>query len=87
PKHPQQVKFRIQEQLLYLILNKVRRWRIVENPEQLDYFNHLSSQIEVFVDQEIFSSIEKKKKDGKNSHVNSLYFERLSVYLSKYKEV
>ncbi|MEM6402146.1 MAG: hypothetical protein AAF757_18255 [Cyanobacteria bacterium P01_D01_bin.116] len=87
PKHPQQVKSRIQEQLLHLILNKVRRWRIVENPEQLDYFNNLSSQIEVFVDQEIFSSIEKEKQDGKNSHVNSLYFERLCVYLSKYEEV
>ena len=87
PKHLQQVKLRIQEQLLQLILDKVKRWRIVENPEQLEYFNNLSDEIEVFVDNEIFSSIEKEKKDGKNSHMNSLYFERLCVYLSKYKEV
>ena len=92
PKHLQQVKLRIQEQLLQLILNKVKHWCIVENPEQLDYFSNLVSQIEVFVDNEIFSFVNQetgKEETGnvKTKQVNSLYFERVSVYLSKYKDV
>ena len=92
PKHLQQVKLRIQEQLLQLILNKVKHWRIVENPQQLDYFSNLVSQIEVFVDNEIFSFINQESGDQqtgniKTKQVNSLYFERVSVYLSKYKDV
>jgi hypothetical protein len=87
PKHIQQVKLRIQEQLLKLILEKVKHWHIVENPEQLDYFNDLSVQIEAFVDNEIFSSSQTETKDAKASYMNSLYFQRLCVYLSKYKEM
>ena len=87
PKHPQQVKLRIQEYLLQLILNKVRHWRIVENPKQLEYFNNLISQVEAFVENEIFSCIEQEKGDRKTSQMNSLYFERVCVYLSKYKDV
>ena len=87
PKYFQQVKLRIQEQLLQLILDKVKHWRIIENPEQLDYLNNLSGQIQVFVDNEIFSSTQTKAKDAKASYINSLYFTRLCVYLSNYKEI
>lgn len=87
PKHLQQVKLRIKEQLLQLILDKVKRWSIVENSEQLEYFNNLIYQIEAFVDDEIFSEIDTQAKNDKTSHINSLYFKRLCVILSKYEEI
>ena len=86
-KHPQQVRSRVQEQLLQLILNKVKGWGLVKNIEQLDYFNNLVEHLDLFIETKIFSSLDKKVDNQKNNHINSLYFQRVCIYLSKYKEI
>lgn len=82
-KHPQQVKLRVQEQLLQVIINKVKGWGIVKSIEQLDYFNNLVEQLDFFVDTKLFSSPDRKVENSKDIHANSLYFQRIYIYLSK----
>lgn len=87
PKYTRQVKLRIQKLLLEIILNEAKRWHLLENPESPDYLDNLNNEIEVFIDNVIFSNIDEKVRDSRTRQMNSLYFQRLSIYLSQYHVV
>ena len=83
----QQVKQRANEELLQRILYKVKSLNVVDNPENLDYFDNLVNQLQVFLESKIFPKMEETIGNSRTRQMNSLYFQRLSIYLTQYKDI
>lgn len=83
----QQVKQRTNEDLLKRILDKAKSLNVVDNPESLDYLDNLKNELKVFLENKIFPQIEETIGNSRTRQMNSLYFERLSIYLNRYKDI
>ena len=83
----QQVKQRTNEDLLKRILDKAKSLNVVDNPESLDYFDNLKNELKVFLENKIFPQTEETIGNSRTRQMNSLYFERLSIYLNRYKDI
>lgn len=83
----QQVKQRLHEELLQRILNKVKSLNVVENSEQLDYFDNLVNQLQMFLETKIFSKMDESISNSRSRQINNLYLQRLNLYLTQYKDI
>lgn len=86
PRLFDRARYRTQENLIQSILNRVKQWEIVENPQQRDYFDNLVRQVELFLQQRIFLESEANLKDVRTRTANSPYVQRLCLYLDRNRE-
>ena len=86
PKLFDRTRYRTQEKLLQTILEGVRGWQVVENPQQRDYFDNLVQQVESFLSAQIFLEAEAQLGDSRTRTQESLYVRRLCWYLCQTRE-
>jgi predicted transcriptional regulator len=80
------VRYRTQENLIQNILNRLKKWEIIENPQQRDYFDNLVQQVEFFLQKRIFLESEANLKDVRTRTAKSPYVRRLCLYLDRNRE-
>ncbi len=71
------------QQLFDTILHEVEQRGLTKLPPQPDYLQTLAEQIEAFVDEEIFTEAAEEIRAGKNRTLNSLYAQKLRIYLEQ----
>ena len=86
PKLFDRTRYRTQEKLIQTILDRVRGWQVVENPQQRDYFDNLVRQVEGFLSDRIFLEAEAQLGDSRTRTEESLYVRRLCWYLCQTRE-
>ncbi|MGB3558517.1 MAG: hypothetical protein WBA24_08225 [Geitlerinemataceae cyanobacterium] len=83
PKLFDRARYRTQENLIQNILNRVKNWKIVDDPTQRDYFDNLVQQVELFLQQSIFIEREADLKDARTRTAESPYVKHLCLYLDR----
>ena len=78
-----QVRFRTTEKLLDMILVRVHELGLTDIPPKPNYLSHLVSQLEAFIDDEVFHMASTELRAGKGRTLDSRYAQYLCHYLSQ----